>query len=58
MVERAEVAREEKLVPIGLTHGAEVIEDIPEDGMVTYDNVRLVDSDLLELRKKQDELTG
>jgi len=58
MVERAEVARQEQLVPIGLTHGAEVIEDIPEDGMVTYDNVRLVESELLQLRKKQDELTG
>ena len=58
MVERAEIVREERLVPIGLTHGAEVLQDIPEDGMVTYDNVRLVDSELLELRKKQDELGG
>ena len=58
MVERAEVAREEQLVPIGLTHGAEVIRDIPEDGMVTYNNVSLVDSELLKLRKKQDELAG
>ena len=58
MVERAEAARAERLVPIGLTHGAEVIRDIPEDGMVTYDNVRLVESELLDLRKKQDELGG
>ena len=58
MVERAEAAREERLVPIGLTHGAEVIRDIPEDGMVTYDNVRLVESELLDLRKKQDEIGG
>ena len=56
MVEKADIAREERLVPIGLTHGAEVIQEIPEDGMVTYDNVRLVDSELLKLRKMQDEL--
>ena len=26
-------------MPMGLTHGAKVIEDIPEDGMITWDNV-------------------
>lgn len=56
MVEKADLAREERLVPIGLTHGAEVIQEIPEDGMVTYDNVKLVDSELLKLRKMQDAL--
>ncbi len=56
MVEKADVAREERLVPIGLTHGAEVIEEIPEDGMITYDNVRLIESELLRLRNMQDEL--
>ena len=56
MVEKADVAREEKLVPIGLTHGAEVIKEIPEDGMITYENVKLVESKLLDLRKLQDKL--
>ena len=56
MVEKADVAREERLVPIGLTHGAEVIREIPEDGMITYDNVNLVESKLLDLRKAQDNL--
>ena len=56
MVEKADVAREERLVPIGLTHGAEVIREIPEDGMITYDNVHLVESKLLDLRKAQDNL--
>ena len=44
MAERAEVASRENLVPMGLTHGAEVLCDIPEDGMINYDNIRVEDS--------------
>jgi predicted homoserine dehydrogenase-like protein len=50
MVERADIARESKLVPIGLTGGAEVIQEIPEDGLITFDNVRVRDSLALRLR--------
>jgi len=44
LAERADVAAREGLVPIGLTADAEVLVDIPEDGMITYDNVKLADS--------------
>jgi predicted homoserine dehydrogenase-like protein len=50
LVERAGVAVEQNLVPIGLAGGAEVTRPIPEDGLITFDNVRVRDSLALELR--------
>jgi predicted homoserine dehydrogenase-like protein len=41
-----------------LTQGAEVIREIPEDGMVTYENVRLPESFALDLRRRQDSRPG
>jgi predicted homoserine dehydrogenase-like protein len=58
LIERAGIARDQTLVPIGLTQGAEVIRDIPEDGMVTHADVRLPESFVLGLRKRQDSLAG
>lgn len=55
VVERAEVARAENLVPIGLTGGAEVVREVPAGAAVTYDDVRLRDSFIRELRRRQDE---
>jgi predicted homoserine dehydrogenase-like protein len=52
LVERAAVAAKENLVPIGLTGGAEVTREISEDGLVTFDNVRVRESLALELRTK------
>jgi len=56
IIERADVARAEKLLPVGLTQGAEVLHEIPEDGMVTYDDVKLPQSFTLNLRRLQDSL--
>ena len=56
LAERAEIAREERLVPIGLTQGAEVLEEIPEGGLITYDNVCLKPSLALDLKRRQDGL--
>jgi predicted homoserine dehydrogenase-like protein len=56
LIERANVARAQNLVPLGLTQGAEVLREIPEHGAVTYDQVRLRPSQALELRKRQDAL--
>ena len=58
LIEKAGIARDQSLVPIGLTQWAEVIRDIPEDGMVTYADVRLPESFALDLRKRQDSLAG
>ena len=44
MIERADVAGAGRMVPMGLTQGATVTRAIPEDGMITYDNVNVVDS--------------
>jgi len=57
LIERAEIAKKERLVPMGLTQGAKVLQEIPEDGMITYDNVKLVDSFAYRLLQ-QDELNG
>jgi predicted homoserine dehydrogenase-like protein len=54
LLEKASVARELGLIPMGLTAGAEVIRAIPEDGLLTYDHVRLPDSFVLQLRQQQD----
>jgi predicted homoserine dehydrogenase-like protein len=54
VIERADVALAENLVPIGLTQGAEVAQKIPEDGMITYENVNLRESFLFELRRRQE----
>jgi predicted homoserine dehydrogenase-like protein len=54
VIERASIARAQNLVPIGLTQGAEVIHEIPEDGTITYDDVRLPESFALHIRKLQD----
>ncbi len=54
MIETAETAKAEGLVPLGLTQRAEVIHEIPEDGMIRYDNVRLPDSFTANLWRLQD----
>ncbi len=54
LIEKAAVAREENLLPMGLSQGAVLKRDIPEDGVVRYDDVDLSDSPALELRRLQD----
>ena len=56
LAERSEIAERERLVPIGLTAGAEVIADIPEDGMITYDNVKPADSFAYRMLRDQGSL--
>jgi len=41
-------------LPIGLTQGAEIVREIPEDGVLTYDDVKLPDTFALHVRKLQD----
>jgi predicted homoserine dehydrogenase-like protein len=54
LLEKASIAREQQLVPMGLTAGAEVIRAIPEDGLLTDADVRLPESFAWRLRKEQD----
>jgi predicted homoserine dehydrogenase-like protein len=49
LVERADAAKAQRLVPIGLTGGAEVTCAVAEDGLITFDNVQVRESLALEL---------
>jgi len=56
LVERAEIAREENCLPLGLAENIKVAGKIPPDGVLTYDDVELnEDSFLLKLRRMQDK---
>lgn len=44
LIERAGIATEQRLVPMGLTHGAKALRDIAEDEPITFDNVQVADS--------------
>jgi predicted homoserine dehydrogenase-like protein len=55
-IENYEQARDEKLLPLGLSVGAELVEDVSMGSVVTRDQVRLLDSPLLELRRLQDSM--
>jgi predicted homoserine dehydrogenase-like protein len=57
VVERAEVARAEGLVPIGLTGGAEVVREVGAGAALSYDDIRLQDSFIWKLRRQQDAAT-
>jgi predicted homoserine dehydrogenase-like protein len=54
-IERAEVARGEKLVPLGLVRGMVMKREAPRDTAITWDMVDVRDeSVLLQLRRTQD----
>jgi predicted homoserine dehydrogenase-like protein len=56
-IETASVAREEKLLPLGLAKGNIAAMDIKKDQAITYEMVEMInDSVLLQLRKIQDNL--
>ena len=52
----ANVARAERLLPLGLAKGCTVKVPIPKDTVITYDMVELGDSVLLQLRRIQDSM--
>lgn len=55
LAEKAEIAKAENLLPLGLAENIKAIRKIPEDGVLTYDDVELnEDSFLLKLRRMQD----
>jgi len=55
-IEVGHVARNERMLPLGLAKGAMVVRDIAKDEIITYDSVELVDSTLVRLRRIQDEI--
>ena len=57
-IENAEQAGGERLLPLGLAVGSELLEDVEKDTVITYDQVRLRESSLLEIRRVQDRMHG
>jgi len=56
LIDDYETARREKLVPVGLAKGAEVVRLVRQDVPITYDDVRLKeDSTVYMLRQLQDK---
>lgn len=56
LAEKANVARNENLLPLGLAENIHVAKKVPSDGVLTYDDVELnEDSFLLKLRRIQDK---
>ena len=53
-VGKSRLARSGNLLPIGLSQRAVLTRDIPEDDLITYDDVELPDSELLTLRRQQE----
>ncbi|RMF94155.1 MAG: hypothetical protein D6736_00575, partial [Nitrospinota bacterium] len=55
LIERAEIARAERLLPLGLAYGVTLKQDVAQGEAITYDMVELnEDSFLLKLRRLQD----
>lgn len=58
-LETADRAARKEHVPFELLEGAEVVEPVPQDDVVTYDDVRLNDESFIHtLRRLQDERLG
>jgi predicted homoserine dehydrogenase-like protein len=56
LAEKADIAREENLLPLGLAENICMAKKVPSDGVLTYDDVELnEDSFLLRLRRIQDK---
>jgi predicted homoserine dehydrogenase-like protein len=59
VMDRAEVARELKALPVGLAPGVEVVRSVTAGQVITWDDVKLDESSLLvKLRRQQDALSG
>ena len=57
VVERADIADKENLLPIGLAEAATVREAIPQNTPITYSMVELSDNLVVKLRREQDQLS-
>ena len=59
MIEKAEIASRERLLPVGLAPGAVVVSPVKSGEPLTYGDVRLDPSlHIVSLRHRQDSLTG
>ncbi len=59
MIEKASVAAEQNLLPLGLAVGATLVNDVPMGQALRYDDVQLDESQLIvQLRRQQDQMPG
>jgi len=57
IIEKADVARAEDLLPIGLAYGCTLVRDVAQDTPITYADVELDESlTICQLRRLQDEM--
>lgn len=58
-IEKAEIAKAGKMLPVGLAKGAKLLCDVARDEVITYDMVELDNNSvLLQLRRLQDQMMG
>jgi predicted homoserine dehydrogenase-like protein len=56
-IDNADVSRHERLLPMGLSEGCELVRDVAVDQPIRYDDVRLPQGRLIDdLRREQDEV--
>ncbi len=57
-IEKARIAKDQKLLPLGLAKGAVLTREVRKEAPITYDDVKLPEQDnlVLDLRRLQDKL--
>lgn len=59
LIERADIARHENILPLGLAPGSRLVRDVAQATPITYDDVQLDESLMIvHLRRLQDQLLG
>jgi predicted homoserine dehydrogenase-like protein len=57
LIEKADVARAQNLLPLGIAVGAILTQDVPKGTALTYEDVELVEeSTIVQLRRQQDRM--
>ncbi len=58
LIEEAEIARQEGLLPMGLAPKAEVLMDLAPDQPIRWEDVAVAETPLLQMRQEQDRMWG
>ena len=57
MIEKVSIAKEENLVPLGISVGGKIIRPVKMGEAVSYDDIELVEDNLIvKLRREQDKM--
>lgn len=58
LIEEADIARQEGLLPMGLSPNAEVLVDLAPDQPIRWEDVAVAETPLLAMRREQDRMWG